>query len=115
MTGSTHPLSINQNPQEDINGIEEIYPVQDATVEEAEDCSTEVKVELLNHRSGMHRYVLGLVDTGARSNFIKRDVLKGIPHTVNKVNIQSQGRYGSATTIRERATFQIKLPQFSTA
>jgi len=111
----------NDNPQEDNNEIiEDNYAINQKVVpapnlSAPEDITAELKVELINNNTGKHVYALGLADTGAKSVFIKRSVLRTIPHTIEEVKIKSQGRYGPPSEIRQQATFQIKLPQFTSS
>jgi len=58
--------------------------------------------------------VLGLFDSGASSNFVPRDRLKYVDHTIQPVHVRVKGRYRS-TTIKERATFHVQLPEFASS
>ena len=77
--------------------------------------STEIKVELINPSNDNNVLVLGLADTGAKSIFIKRSALNRIPHRIENCLIKSQGRYGNSSKISNIATFQLRLPQFSSS
>ena len=55
--------------------------------------------------------MLGLLDTGATSIFIKRSALKNVTCDISPANIKVKGRY-STSQIKEIVTFKIKLPDF---
>ena len=55
--------------------------------------------------------VIGLLDSGATNTFIRKSVLKNFPHSTSKVNVKVKGRY-SSTSIKEQATFDVRLPDF---
>ena len=55
--------------------------------------------------------MLGLLDTGATSIFIKRSALKNVTCDISPANIKVKGRY-STSQIKEIASFKIKLPDF---
>ena len=76
---------------------------------------SDVRVLLYNKDSAnstTRTTVLGLLDTGASSNFVPRSTLKHVDHTIEPVNVRVKGRY-SSTVIKEQATFQVKLPDFA--
>ena len=70
---------------------------------------SETRVELCRPENKVT--VLGLLDSGATSEHIKRKALKNIPHKIEKVHVKVKGRYGSST-IKEVAIFDIKLIDF---
>eukprot|EP00957_Ditylum_brightwellii_P185415 14118399-Ditylum_brightwellii.AAC.1 len=67
----------------------------------------------MKNTEGHTKCILGLLDTGAIGKvgaFIKRDALRSIPHTTERVNGKIQGRYATESAM-EVATFDIKLPE----
>ena len=58
--------------------------------------------------------VLGLLDTGASNNFITKETLKHVDHTTTSINSCVNGRY-SKTNISQKATFHIRLPDFTSS
>ena len=58
--------------------------------------------------------VLGLLDTGATNNFISKEMLKYLDHTTTPTNSCVNGRY-SKSNIRQKATFLVRLPDFSSS
>jgi hypothetical protein len=76
---------------------------------------SDVRVQLSSKTSSgsrKHSTVLGLLDTGASSNFVPRSTLKHVSHTLEPVNVRVKGRY-SSTIIKEQAKFQVRLPDFA--
>jgi len=67
-----------------------------------------------NTGSKKHLAVLGLFDSGASSNFVPRSTLKHVNHTIEPVNVRVKGRY-SSTTIKEKASFLVRLPDFASS
>ena len=64
---------------------------------------SDVRVQLQNQSETKN-----VLDSGASSTFVNKDVLKYVNHKIENVNIQSKGRH-KATKIEEQATFSIKL------
>lgn len=64
--------------------------------------------------SGDKKMVLGLLDSGATSNFVKREILSDVPHSIKSVNDNVKGRYNS-TVVKEQATFELRLPDFASS
>lgn len=61
-----------------------------------------------------HFTVLGLLDSGATSNFVPCSTLKHVNHTIDPINVCVKGRY-SSTVIKEKATFLVRLPDFASS
>jgi hypothetical protein len=55
--------------------------------------------------------LLGLLDTGTTGIFIKKNALKDVMHTIQRIDLKVKGRY-SQSSLKEVATFDIKLPDF---
>lgn len=71
-----------------------------------------VSIPLINDQPKKYKNIIGLFDTGATNTFVQRHVLRGVEYTTNQVNVSVKGRY-SSTSIKEQATFNLKLPDFA--
>ena len=65
-----------------MNKLEDKFITQLGDDNNNKSLSTETKVQLLNSEGKPKKYALGLLDTGATSMYIKEEVLKNIPHTL---------------------------------
>jgi ribosomal protein L11 len=93
----------------ELNQIEEVFEIAEQT-ENKHEISTEVKVQC----GGNQKMLLGLLDTGATSIFIKKHALKDVTHTIQKIDLKVKGQC-SQSSLKEIATFEIKLPDFCTS
>jgi hypothetical protein len=89
-----------------LNQIEEVFEIDDGEKPKHE-ISSEVRVQCY----GNNKMLLELLDTGATGIFIKKNALKDVMHTIQKIDLKVKGRY-SQSSLKEVATFDIKLPDF---
>ena len=93
--------------------IDEIYEeeghyVIDGGNDNPVETSMETRVQTLGEKK---LQLLALLDSGAKSTYIKGSWLKNIPHDIEDVLVKVQGHYKSSM-ICKKATFYIKLPEF---
>jgi hypothetical protein len=79
----------------EINQIDETFLIQDDKIINAKDIiSTEVHIQCFS--KNLQHLLLGLLDTGARGIFIKREALSKIEHQVKQVNLKVKVGYSQS-------------------
>jgi hypothetical protein len=90
--------NINSNSNDDasetdseINHIEEIFHILDGK-EKSNEISTELRIQgIKNNKTNTNHLLLGLLDTGATSVFVKKAALQHIDPQIKQINVQVKG------------------------